>query len=218
MKSPKIKYKFKDKGLLTASLTHPSRKNEKGGDVDNQRLEFLGDSVVGCVASEVLWEIFPDASEGDMSIKKSSVVSGRNLAGYARKINLGGCLLLGKGEEKEDGRDRDSNLADAFEALAGAVFLDGGYKAARDFLSELILGNKEQWSELSDYKSELQKVFHKKTGSLPVYKTEETGGGARGKYFFSEVGDGEEILGRGQGENKKEAEQRAAREALENIS
>ncbi|WP_462137690.1 ribonuclease III [Candidatus Mycalebacterium sp.] len=212
MKNIKLGYDFHDSRLLKAAFTHRSYRNEKGGDVDNQRLEFLGDSVVGCVAAEDLWKIFPEADEGELSVKRSSIVSGENLAGYARGLGLGKCMLLGKGEEKS-GRERESNLADVFEAVVGAVFLDGGYGAAREFVSGLILSNREKWSVTTDYKSELQKAFHKLTGALPVYETAETGP-VYERYFFSAVGDGSKISGRGQGRSKKEAEQRAAKEAL----
>ncbi|QMU56164.1 MAG: ribonuclease III [Candidatus Mycalebacterium zealandia] len=215
MKNIKLGYDFRDSQLLEAAFTHRSYRNEKGGNVDNQRLEFLGDSVVGCVAAEDLWKIFPEADEGELSVKRSSIVSGENLAGYARALGLGECMLLGKGEEKS-GRERESNLADVFEAVVGAIFLDGGYETARKFVSDLILSNREKWSLVTDYKSELQKAFHKRNGSLPVYETEEAGS-AYEKYFFSAVGDGSDIFGRGQGRSKKEAEQRAAKEALESL-
>ncbi len=215
MKDINLGYKFRNPVLLKTALTHPSHRHEKGG-VDNQRLEFLGDSVVGCVTAEVLYETFPDSDEGELTAKKNAIVSGANLAEYAAALSLGKCLLLGKGEEKE-GRSRESTLADAFEAVIGAVFLDGGYSAARDIVSSLITDSAEKWSVRYDYKSELQKVFHKKMGSLPVYATEETGLEHK-RYFFSEVGDGSETFGRGQGKSKKEAEQRAAQEALEALS
>lgn len=215
MKGIKPGYKFKNTELLNTALTHPSHRNESGGDVDNQRLEFLGDAVIGCVAADVLERSFPDSAEGELSVRKSSAVSGENLALYAKNLGLGKCLLLGKGEEKE-GRERASNLADAFEAVAGAVFLDGGYEAAREFVSGHLLSNMESWSRSRDHKSELQKLFHKRFCSLPVYSTVETGP-ANKRYFFSEVGNGSEVFGRGQGSNKKEAEQRAAGEALENL-
>lgn len=208
-------YIFKDPVLLKAALTHPSYRNEHGEGVDNQRLEFLGDSVIGCVAAEALWELFPDLSEGGLSVKKSAAVSGENLAFYANNLGLGGCLLLGRGEEKE-GRNRESNLADAFEAVTGAVFLDGGYASAREFVLRQLLSNKERWSEARDHKSQLQTVFQRRFGLLPYYSTEETGPEHK-RYFFSEVGDGREVFGRGQGGSKKEAEQLAAKEALESL-
>lgn len=215
MKDIKLTHRFNDEALLKTALTHPSHKHESGGDVDNQRLEFLGDAVIGCVAADVLGQCFPGSAEGELSVRKSSAVSGENLAFYAKSLGLGKCLLLGKGEEKE-GRERESNLADAFEAVAGAVFLDGGYGAAREFVSGFLLSNMESWSKSRDYKSGLQKLFHKRFGSLPVYGTVETGPKNK-RYFFSEVGDGSGIFGRGQGGSKKEAEQRAAKEALENL-
>lgn len=215
MQNIKLGYDFRDSRFLESAFTHRSYRNEKGGDVDNQRLEFLGDSVVGCVAAEVLWEIFPEADEGELSVNRSRIVSGENLAGYARALDLGKCMLLGKGEEKS-GRERESNLADVFEAVVGAIFLDGGYGSARDFMSGLILGNRGKWSVATDYKSELQKAFHKLTGALPIYETEQTGP-EHERYFFSAVGDGLEVFGRGQGKSKKEAEQRAAKEALESF-
>jgi len=156
---------------------------------------------------------FPDSDEGELSVKKSTIVRGENLADYARKLDLGRCLLFGKGEERE-GDGRTSNLADVFEAVIGAVFLDGGYAAACGVVSGLIMENRGKWSVSTDYKSELQRVFHKKMGFLPVYETHESGPEHQ-KCFFSEVGNGLEIFGRGRGKNKKEAEQRAAREALE---
>ncbi len=213
MENIKLDYDFQNPGLLETAFTHPSHRHEKGGKVDNQRLEFLGDAVIGCIASEILYKTFPDADEGEISMKKSAIVSKGSLAGYAGKLSLSGGLLLGKGEEKE-GRERESNLADVFEAVIGAVFLDGGYEAARRIVSDLILQSKDKWMLSTDYKSELQRVFHQKFSSLPVYKTEETGPEHQ-RYFFSEVGNGSEVFGRGQGRNKKEAEQRAAKEGLE---
>lgn len=216
MENIRIGHNFRNPRLLVAAFTHPSHRHENGGEADNQRLEFLGDAVIGCVAAQVLYERFPGAGEGEISKKKSAVVSGKNLAGYARRLSLGEFMLLGRGEEKNDARNRDSTLADVFEAVVGAVFLDGGYGAAYGFVSPLILENSEEWREPADYKSELQEVFYKKFASSPVYKTEETGP-KHETYFFCEVGNGSRILGRGQGSSKKEAEQRAAREALESL-
>ncbi len=214
MKNIKLGYNFQNPQLLITALTHPSHRNEKGGESDNQRLEFLGDAVIGCIAAEVLHERFPDSDEGDLSKKKSAIVSGENLAGYARAFSFGKHMLFGKGEEKNGGRNRNSTLADVFEAVVGAIFLDGGYGAAYGFVSVLILENSDKWQNPADYKSELQQVFHKKFASFPVYETEETGP-EHERYFFCEVGNGSEVLGGGQGSSKKEAEQRAAKEALE---
>lgn len=216
MKNIKLGYQFQNSRLLETAFTHPSYRNETGGEFDNQRLEFLGDAVIGCVAAHVLHDLFPDADEGELSKKKSAVASGENLAGYARGLSFGKCVFLGKGEEKTGGRERNSTLADVFEAVVGAIFLDGGYEKAFGFVSALILQNRGKWLRTSDHKSKLQEFFQKSCSSLPVYETEETGPEHQ-RYFFCEVGDGSKIFGRGQGRNKKEAEQRAAKEALETL-
>ena len=151
-------YRFRDRSLLEAALTHPSWRHEKGesarAEADNQRLEFLGDAALGLVAAHSLFTTHPDAAEGDLTRLRAQLVSTKNLAQVARQLGLGPWLRLGKGEENNGGRDRDSNLADVVEALLGAAFLDGGLKAASPLFAHWFLSDAPpQLGEGSDHEN-----------------------------------------------------------------
>lgn len=215
-----INYHFKDIKLLNTSLTHSSYANESraNGVVSNERLEFLGDVVVDLVVSEYLYKRLTELPEGELTKRRASVVCESSLAFAAHKINLGKYLLLGKGEEATGGRKRESILADAFEALTGAIYIDGKYESARDFL----LGNFEQeviyalskGSLFKDYKTELQEILQRRTKSKIQYVVEKEDGPNHRKKFYMNVIVENKVIGKGMGRNKKEAEQNAAKQAL----
>ncbi|NLX61282.1 MAG: ribonuclease III [Tissierellia bacterium] len=218
-----INYKFKDLNLLNTSLTHSSYANEnkQAGVVSNERLEFLGDVVIDLVVSEYLYKRLTELPEGELSKRRASVVCESSLAFAAHKIKLGKFLLLGKGEEATGGRERESILADAFEALTGAIYIDGKYESARDFL----LGNFEQeviyalskGSLFKDYKTELQEKLQRKTKSKIEYVVVKEDGPDHRKKFYMNVIVENKVIGKGMGRNKKEAEQNAAKQALMNL-
>ncbi|GMG97169.1 ribonuclease III [Tepidimicrobium xylanilyticum] len=215
-----INYQFKDIELLNTSLTHSSYVNENKGKCDksNERLEFLGDSVISLVVSEYLYKRFIEFPEGDLTKRRASVVCESSLAFAARKINLGDYLLLGKGEDATGGRDRDSILADAFEALTGAIFVDGGLKSAKDFLlgqfEREVIYALSKGNLFIDYKTELQEILQKRGISKIEYRVEKETGPDHNKKFYMNVLIEGKIIGSGMGRNKKEAEQMAAKQAL----
>ena len=215
-----INYKFKDIKLLNTSLTHSSYANENkdksGGN--NERLEFLGDTVISLVVSEYLYKRFSEFPEGELTKRRASVVCESSLAFAARKIDLGKYLLLGKGEEATGGRERDSILADAFEALTGAIYVDGGLEKTEEYLLGLfeqeVIYALSKGNLFIDYKTELQEVLQKKTKSKIEYKVEKEAGPDHNKKFYMNVIVENKIIGSGMGRNKKEAEQMAAKQAL----
>ncbi len=215
-----INYKFKDIKLLNTSLTHSSYANENkdksGGN--NERLEFLGDTVISLVVSEYLYKRFSEFPEGELTKRRASVVCESSLAFAARKIDLGKYLLLGKGEEATGGRERDSILADAFEALTGAIYVDGGLEKTEEYLLGLfeqeVIYALSKGTLFIDYKTELQEVLQKKTKSKIEYKVEKEAGPDHNKKFYMNVIVENKIIGSGMGRNKKEAEQMAAKQAL----
>ena len=211
-----IGYTFQDKNLLVCALTHPSAANEKGEKEDNQRMEFLGDSVLGLIITEELYKKYESHDEGGLSKLKSVLVSKQVLADYAKKIRLNEFILLGSGEENSGGRDRISNLADAFEALVGAIYLDSSLQASYQF----IFRNFEDAAAdvLSDeqhknYKSYIQELAQKKFGYIPAYSILKEEGPEHDKIFTVQVVL-EEYIAEGKGKSKKEAEQDAAKSAL----
>lgn len=215
-----IKYKFKDINLLNTSLTHSSYANENKGknSISNERLEFLGDTVISLVVSEYLYKRFSEFPEGELTKRRASVVCESSLAFAARKINLGEYLLLGKGEEATGGRERDSILADGFEALTGAIYVDGGLKKTEEYLLDLfeqeVIYALSKGTLFIDYKTELQEILQKKTKSNIEYKVEKEVGPDHNKKFYMNVIVENKIIGSGMGRNKKEAEQMAAKQAL----
>jgi ribonuclease-3 len=216
----RIGYRFKDRGLLEHALTHRSRAAEdvSGGVYDNESLEFLGDAVLGLVVAEALFRRYPDSSEGQKSKIKAAVVSTQSLARHAEVIRLGEHLLLGRGEEKTGGRFKQALLADAYEALIAALYLDGGLPAAAAFLEQelgaAIAAGAHQDAVGPDYKSALQERLQASGRGLPEYRVAAASGPDHRKVFTIEVVVSGEILGTATGKAKKEAEQEAARLAL----
>ncbi|HHV46209.1 MAG TPA: ribonuclease III [Tissierellia bacterium] len=214
-----IGYSFRDVEILNTSLTHSSYANEsKASVVSNERLEFLGDVVIDLVVSEYLYNRFTELPEGELTKRRASVVCESSLAFAARKIKLGDYLLLGKGEETTGGRNRDSILADAFEALTGAIYIDGKYESARSFLlvnfEEEVIYALSKGTLFKDYKTELQELLQKRTKSKIEYVVEREDGPDHKKKFYMNVIVENKIIGKGMGRNKKEAEQNAAKQAL----
>jgi ribonuclease-3 len=200
--------------LLREALTHKSYAFERGGGGHNERLEFLGDSVLAAIVAVRLYEQHPEEDEGLLSKRKAVLVSRPTLTRWARQIGLGAHLLLGAGEESTGGRERGSILANAVEALIGALYIDGGLPEARRFVLERIEGE-GAWEDPPDYKSRLQEIVQKKHKEPPEYTLLKTSGPEHEKTFEVKVQFGSRVLGRGLGRNKKEAEQAAAKDALE---
>ena len=220
----KINYKFKNQGLLKTAMTHSSYSNEhKGKDPDcrcNERLEFLGDSVLSIITSEYLFEKFRDRDEGDLTKMRAEVVCERALAGFARKISLGEYLYLGVGEDKNGGRDNKSLLSDAFEALLAAIYLDAGetgHDTVREFLLPHVSAELDRLLEKGqgkDYKTLLQQFLQQDGAANLSYVPISESGPDHAKTFEVEARMGSNIIGHGKGRTKKDAEQSAAKEAL----
>ncbi|MGD8816067.1 MAG: ribonuclease III [Acidobacteriota bacterium] len=215
-----IGYRFADRSLLHSATIHRSFANETEEDIaDNEVLEFLGDAVLGLVVSELLYRRNPELSEGEMSKLKAFLVSSDSLARRAEEIDLGTYLVLGKGEEKTDGRLKDSLLANSFEAVIAAVYLDGGLGAATRFIDAVVYRHLddavEESATLSDFKSLLQERLQSTGRPLPVYTIVEENGPDHDKTFHVVVEVDGEPVGEGQGKTKKAAEQEAARRTVE---
>jgi len=218
-----IGLRFTDPDLLLEAFVHRSFLNENPSVSlrSNERLEFLGDAVIGFIITERLFKEFPLLSEGDMTRLRSQIVCQEGLSALARQTGLGKYLLLSRGESLTGGRDRDSNLARTFEALVGALYLDRGLPAAKDFFfsritSEGILSLIA--SETFDFKSKLQEFAQARFQLTPVYETVKEEGPPHDRSFVVEVKLGDEVTGRGQGKSKKKAEEEAAKYALENLT
>ena len=214
---------FSDSELLQQSLYHRSYLNEAPDrEVEsNERMEFLGDAVLGLIVSEKLYNDYPGLSEGHLSQLRALLVRWDALAQAAQRIDLGSYLVLGRGEELSGGRNRPSNLAGAFEALIGAAFLDGGMSKARKLVLRLLKVDFEEIAKrgaTADSKSELQHVAQTRWHQIPDYKLISSEGPDHAKLFTVEVSVGEQVLGQGQGRNKKQAELNAARQALETLA
>ena len=219
----RIGYRFKDRGLLEHALTHTSRAAEdvSGGVADNESLEFLGDAVIGLVVASALFHQYPTFDEGQKSKIKAYAVSTQSLARRAEESRLGDHLILGRGEEKTGGRFKQALLADAFEALVAGLYLDGGLEAAETFLlrelkDELDAGSARNFMG-QDYKSALQERVQALGRALPEYRVASESGPDHRKIFNIEVVVSGEVLGHASGKAKKEAEQEAARLALERL-
>ena len=215
-----IGYHFKDKTLLRRGVTHSSFANEnKKLDIDNnERLEFLGDAVLSLIISEYIFTTFPDLPEGELTKLRASVVCEFSLAQSARDMNLGQYINLGKGEEMTGGRDRDSILSDAFEAILGAIYLDGGLEVARTHVLkylEEVLYKSLDGKMLNDFKTHLQEVLQQNSHEKIEYAVIQELGPDHNKQFQTQIQHGNKILGVGWGRSKKEAEQNAAKNALE---
>lgn len=214
-----IGYRFVNRELLLEALTHKSFVHESGqvDDRDNQRLEFFGDAVLGFFVSAKLLQLFPESGEGKLSKIRAALVNEKTLAQLAGEIPLGGYLRLGRGEEKTGGREKHSVLADAYEALMAAVYLDGGATAAEELVERhfgpLMAQNAGKFVGM-DYKTRLQEKIQEVHGKPPRYTLEDESGPPHKRIFTVVVIAGETCMGRGSGKSKKEAEQAAAREAL----
>ncbi|MDD3275512.1 MAG: ribonuclease III [Kiritimatiellales bacterium] len=211
----RIQYRFRDKALLENALTHPSFRYENAAtELDNQRLEFLGDAVLGLLAADVLTEKNQQANEGELTRLKSSITSGTALTSAARELGLGEHLRLGKGEAASGGADRDSNLEDALEALLGAVWLDGGLKAARKFFERNIFQCLEKAEPtLENPKGMLQEYAQKKGFGVPDYTVLEESGPDHARHYLVEVTVSTYAY-RGEGSSRREAEKSAATQAV----
>ena len=214
---------FNHPSLLEQALVHSSYFNENPSiaPADNERLEFLGDAILGFIVAEELYKRFPQFSEGELTKLRSSLVRRDALARMARAIKLGNYLYLGKGEEASGGRRKPANLAGALEAVIAAILLDRGLSAARDFI--LKSADKELNKVLSrgvkaDDKSRLQEIIQARQQKTPAYRVIEAMGPAHDRRFTVEVRVGKTILGRGLGKSKKSAEAEAARSALDQLS
>lgn len=222
-----IGYRFRDRGLLEHALTHRSRVHEdaSGGVIDNESLEFLGDSVLGFVIADMLFRNFPQHNEGQKSKLKASLVSATSLARLGERLKLGDHLILGRGEEKTGGRRKQALIADCYEALIAAIYVDGGIEPAREFIERqfegLIDEARRTGAEAAfteDYKSALQEWLQSHERGLPVYRLVAEVGPAHKRRFDVEVLVSGEPVARAEGRSKKEAAQAAAKDALEVLS
>ncbi len=213
----KIGYTFKNKNLLHEALSHSSYANEcKKGRNSNERLEFLGDSVLSIVISEHLFNHFKHLPEGDLTKIRASLVCEKALFEFSKQISLGEFILLGKGEENTGGRTRPSIVSDAFEAVIAAVFLDGGMEAAREYVLGFIPKDldKNSAKKLQDYKTILQEIIQRNPEEKVEYVLRSQSGPDHDRHFVVEVCLNTNIIGHGEGHSKKQAEQQAAKEAL----
>jgi len=216
-----ISYTFKEPQLLERALTHKSFANENKSPFHNERLEFLGDAVLTLIVSEHLMKTCPASTEGDLSRLRAAIVSEPALAVIGRTLALGSYLLLGKGEEQTGGRDKDSLLADALEALIAALYLDAGKDPAEAFILHFFedVMKRTCASRTSlDYKTALQELCQERLKQLPEYRVASETGPDHQKQFDVELLVKGQVYGRGTGKSKKEAEQKAAKEALEKLT
>ena len=211
-----IGYCFKNKELLKEALTHKSFAGERRSSKHNERLEFLGDSILGAVVADYVYNQCPHDEEGVLSKIKANLVSRRNLCGWGKQLNLGQFMFLGHGELSTGGRARESIVSNAVEAVIGAVYLDGGYAAARSFILPWVR-TQELVQDARDFKSLLQESLQKKGLQTPQYEVIQTVGPEHDKIFTVQVMLGTTVLGSGKGHNKKAAEQAAAQHALEQM-
>lgn len=212
----KIGYTFRDFSFLERAMMHSSYTNEKHLEKYrcNERLEFLGDAVLELVSSEYLFRESPTVSEGELTKTRASMVCEPSLALCARDIGLGGYLLLGKGEEATGGRQRDSITSDALEALIGAIYLDGGFTSAKEFIHRFVLTDLEDKKLFYDSKTILQEMVQAAGNAEISYQLVKEEGPDHNKSFFVEVKIGEKTFGQGEGRSKKTAEQQAAYQAI----
>jgi ribonuclease-3 len=204
-------------------LVHGSYINENPSltSTSNERLEFLGDAVLGLIVAEKLYQDFPHSNEGEMTRLRAALIRRDTLARMARAIRLGNYLYLGKGEEASGGRNKPANLAGALEAVTAAIFLDRGLATTRDFILRLLSPELQKVVSQGagvDYKSQLQELIQAREQQAPVYRVVEAIGPDHDKRFTVEVRVGDTVLGKGSGKGKKAAETEAARSALEQFS
>ena len=214
---------FNDPSLLEQALVHSSYINENPdlAPASNERLEFLGDAVLGLVIAQKLYQDLPDATEGEMTNLRATLVRRDTLAKAAKTIGLGDYLYLGRGEEASGGRNKAANLAGTLEAIIAAISLDKGSATTRDFILRLFnqkLAKVIRQGAEVDCKSQLQEIFQARKQPTPIYYVIETEGPSHNRRFTVEVRDGDTVLGKGSGKSKKAAETEAARSALESLS
>lgn len=209
-------YTFRNEKLLENALSHSSYANERRGSrSSNERLEFLGDSILGFVVADYLYELYPDKPEGDLTRIRADLVCERNLARCAAEIRLGEFLLLGHGEEHGGGRKRDSIVSDAMESVLAAAYLDGGFEAAKGIIHRLILREMPTGRPGNfDYKTMFQELVQREKDQVIRYELVGEEGPDHDKIFFVEVRRNEIVVGCGQGRSKKKAEQAAAEQAI----
>ena len=215
----KLGYTFRDPSLLENALTHSSCANESRGKLNsNERLEFLGDSILGMVVAEHLYRNHPDLPEGELTRTRAALVCEESLVEVARELGLGDYLKLGKGEEAGGGRNRPSIRADAVEAVLAAVYLDGGIGSARKIIQKYILTREvSSLSGIRDYKTALQELVQRESGQVLKYRLVGESGPDHDKRFFVEVDLNGAPVGTGEGRSKKEAEQMAAKAAIQRL-
>lgn len=211
----KIGYSFKNREYLHRALSHSSYVNERhNNEESNERLEFLGDSVLGIITADYYFHNF-SLPEGELTKLRASTVCEKTLSSFADQIELGKYLMLGKGEERTGGRQRPSINADAFEAVIAAIYLDGGIEEARKFVLRFVEKLSEKHGSFKDYKTTLQEIIQKNPEETLEYIVVDETGPDHDKSFAVEVHLNSNVIGRGKGKSKKNAEQEAAREALE---
>ena len=215
-------YQFKDAQLISRALTHSSYSNENKKDKlkNNERLEFLGDSVLGLIISEYLFSHYSNLEEGQLTKIRAKIVCESSLCSASKSLNLGEFMLFGRGEELTGGRERTSILSDAFEALIASIFLDGGMECARKFvLTRLkdVIEDAVQGKLFVDYKTRLQEVIQVQKNNRIKYDIVKEEGPDHSKIFYTEVKLNDELIGIGSGKSKKESEQEAAREGLKRL-
>lgn len=214
----KLNYKFNNIKLLENALTHSSYANEvRNGLTSNERLEFLGDSVLSIIVADYLFLHYKNIPEGDLTKLRASLVCEKSLCGFSRQLELGKFLRLGKGEDKGGGRERDSILADAFEAVLAAIYLDGGIEAATKHVLRFVIPELENRNAhgFKDYKTALQEIIQRNPEESVTYILTGESGPDHDKVFEVEVHLNSNVIGCGKGKNKKQAEQMAAKQALE---
>jgi ribonuclease-3 len=210
-----IGYEFGDPEILVTALTHKSYMAETGVENCNERMEFLGDSILSAIVAEAFYLRYPREREGKLSQFKAQIVSAHNLSGWSRKMNLGNCICLGKSEDTKEARQREGLLCDVFEAVTGAIYLDGGFGIAKKFVLRFLNDCKE--IEIIDYKSRLQEIVQSIYKELPEYRIIKEFGPDHNKKFEVAVYIKSKFLGKGAGNSKKEAQRSAADQAIKNM-
>jgi len=216
----RIGYTFQDPSLLTHALTHSSHANENKGETSNERLEFLGDSVLGMVVADYLYRGHPDMPEGELTRTRAALVCEESLVEVAARWQLGDFLRLGRGEDAGGGRRRPSIQADAVEAVIAAVYLDGGIGSARKLITRFILTDNRREAEgaTRDYKTALQELIQRRPGRSISYRLVSETGPDHCRAFVMEVSVDDKAVGQGEGHSKKEAEQMAAKAAIARLA
>ncbi len=213
----KLNYKFNNTDLLKSALIHSSFANEvRGNTHSNERLEFLGDSILSIIVADHIYHYYPNMPEGELTKLRASLVCEKSLCALSRELGIGEFLMLGKGEDKNGGRERDSILADAFEAVLAAIYLDGGMTAAKKHILNTVLRDLEHHNDdlFKDYKTTLQEIIQRNPEEAISYILIDESGPDHDKQFTVEVRLNSNVIGIGTGKNKKTAEQMAAKQAL----